>query len=194
MPRGVPPASRVKGKHPDRRRRAARKERKAGDCGQETNRRLAMSIYRVNGRQGPDVVIFNEVSKPSMTPDGLHAPELRIAEARVMAVLAAIVDYPNVPLGAPVSSKSPVAASPMADQVDQAGGDGKFEDDAEKAQAQYPADDGTDNGASQAGTHGSYEADRVGAGHDEPAKATDDEPHDGEADEITDNSQCRSPF
>ena len=42
-----------------------------------------------DARPAPDVVTFNEVTRPSMTR-GLHAPGLRFGDARVMAVLAAI--------------------------------------------------------------------------------------------------------
>lgn len=66
-------------------------------------------------------------------------------------------------------------APPLAHYVDQAGRDSKLEEYAEKAEAQYPAHYSPDDCPSQAHTQSRHETDPVGAGHYEPAEATDHE-------------------
>jgi hypothetical protein len=45
------------------------------------------------------VVTFNQVTGPSTTRDGLHAPGLRFGDARVMAVLSAILGFVHCLVG-----------------------------------------------------------------------------------------------
>jgi hypothetical protein len=47
----------------------------------------------------PDVVTFNAVTRPSVTPDGLHAPGLRFGDPRVMAVFSAILGFVHCLVG-----------------------------------------------------------------------------------------------
>jgi hypothetical protein len=47
----------------------------------------------------PDVVTFNQVTRPSTTDDGLHAPGLRFGDPRVMAVLSAILGFVHCLVG-----------------------------------------------------------------------------------------------
>jgi hypothetical protein len=47
----------------------------------------------------PDVVTFAQVTCPSATPDGLHAPGLRFGDKRVMAVMAAAVGFGHLIAG-----------------------------------------------------------------------------------------------
>src|SRR5207237_17059 len=49
-----------------------------------------------NTRRASDVVTCTEVTCPSDTPDGLHAPGLRFGDKRVMAVMAAIVGFTHL--------------------------------------------------------------------------------------------------
>ena len=46
-----------------------------------------------DAQPAPDVVTFSQVTRPSISDDGLYAAELRFGEARVMAVLAALVGF-----------------------------------------------------------------------------------------------------
>jgi len=41
----------------------------------------------------PDVATLNQVTRPSVTDDGQHAPALRFGDARVMALMAAIAGF-----------------------------------------------------------------------------------------------------
>jgi hypothetical protein len=52
-----------------------------------------------DARPAPDVATFNEVTRPSTTSDGLHAPGLRFGDARPMAVLAAILGFVHCLVG-----------------------------------------------------------------------------------------------
>jgi hypothetical protein len=45
------------------------------------------------------VVTFNQVTRPSTTPDGLHAPGLRFGDPRAMAVLSAILGFVHCLVG-----------------------------------------------------------------------------------------------
>ena len=45
------------------------------------------------------MVTFSEVTRPSTTEDGLYAPGLRFGEARVMALLAALVGFCHLVAG-----------------------------------------------------------------------------------------------
>jgi hypothetical protein len=58
--------------------------------GDSANRRLCDAEAQT-ARPAPDVVTLAHVTRPSTTPDGLHAPALCFGDPRVMALLAALV-------------------------------------------------------------------------------------------------------
>ncbi|MEB2364121.1 MAG: hypothetical protein OZ929_22510 [Bryobacterales bacterium] len=60
--------------------------------GESANRRLC-EAEAADAQPAPDVVTFSQVTRPSTTDDGLYAAGLRFGEARVMAVLAALVGF-----------------------------------------------------------------------------------------------------
>jgi hypothetical protein len=60
--------------------------------GEQANRRLC-DAQAVDARPAPDVVTLARVTRPSTTPDGLHAPSMRFGDPRVMAVLAALLGF-----------------------------------------------------------------------------------------------------
>jgi len=66
--------------------------------GQSANRRLC-DAEAADAQPAPDVATFAEVTRPSITKDGLYAPGLRFGDARVMAVFAALVGFCNVVVG-----------------------------------------------------------------------------------------------
>ena len=66
--------------------------------GDAANQRLC-DAQAQDARPAPDVVTFNEVTRPSTTPDGLHAPGLRFGDARVMAVLSAVLGFVHCLVG-----------------------------------------------------------------------------------------------
>jgi hypothetical protein len=60
--------------------------------GESTNRRLCDAEAQ-DAMPAPDVVTFQQVTRPSVDHDGLYAPGLRFGDPRVMAVLAALVGF-----------------------------------------------------------------------------------------------------
>jgi len=60
--------------------------------GEQANQRLC-DAQAADARPAPDVVTLNQVTRPSNTEDGQHAPALRFGDARVMALMAAIVGF-----------------------------------------------------------------------------------------------------
>jgi hypothetical protein len=66
--------------------------------GEAANQRL-LDAQASDARPAPGLVTFNEVTRPSTTSDGLHAPGLRFGDARVMAVLAAILGFVHCLVG-----------------------------------------------------------------------------------------------
>lgn len=66
--------------------------------GEAANQRLC-DAQAQDARPAPDVVTFNEVTGPSTTKDGLHAPGLRFGDARVMAVLSAVLGFVHCLVG-----------------------------------------------------------------------------------------------
>ena len=66
--------------------------------GESANQRLC-DAQAHDARPAPDVVTFNQVTRPSTTADGLHAPGLRFGDPRVMAVLSAIVGFVHTVVG-----------------------------------------------------------------------------------------------
>jgi hypothetical protein len=66
--------------------------------GEAANRRLC-DAQASDAVPAPDVVTFSQVTCPSVTPDGLHAPGLRFGDKRVMAVMSAIVGFGHLIAG-----------------------------------------------------------------------------------------------
>jgi hypothetical protein len=66
--------------------------------GQSANRRLC-DAESADAQPAPDVTTFAEVTRPSTTKDGLYAPGLRFGDARVMALLGALVGFRYVVVG-----------------------------------------------------------------------------------------------
>lgn len=66
--------------------------------GEHANQRLC-DAQAVDARPAPDVVTLTEVTRPSTTADGQHAPGLRFGDARVMALMAAIVGFAHLITG-----------------------------------------------------------------------------------------------
>jgi hypothetical protein len=60
--------------------------------GEHANQRLC-DAQASDAQPAPDVVTLTEVTRPSETEDGQHAPALRFGDARVMALMAAIVGF-----------------------------------------------------------------------------------------------------
>lgn len=60
--------------------------------GESANRHLC-EAEAADAQPAPDVVTFCQVTRPSQTTDGLYAPSLRFGDARVMAVLGAVVGF-----------------------------------------------------------------------------------------------------
>jgi hypothetical protein len=66
--------------------------------GEHANRRLC-DAQAIDARPAPDMVTLQQVTRPSTTPDGLHAPSMRSGDPRVMAVLAALVGFCHLLVG-----------------------------------------------------------------------------------------------
>src|SRR5207249_1398535 len=66
--------------------------------GDAANQRLC-DAQAQDARPAPDVVTFNQVTRPSVTEDGLHAPGLRFGDPRAMAVLSAILGFVHCLVG-----------------------------------------------------------------------------------------------
>jgi hypothetical protein len=66
--------------------------------GEHANQRLC-DAQAADARPAPDVVTLAQVTRPSTTDDGQHAPALRFGDARVMALMAAIVGFCHVLTG-----------------------------------------------------------------------------------------------
>jgi hypothetical protein len=60
--------------------------------GEHANQRLC-DAQASDAQPAPDVVTLAEVTRPSVTKDGQHALALRFGDARVMALMAAIVGF-----------------------------------------------------------------------------------------------------
>jgi hypothetical protein len=62
------------------------------DVGEHANQRLC-DAEAADALPAPDVATLNQVTRPSLTGDGQHAPALRFGDARVMALMAAITGF-----------------------------------------------------------------------------------------------------
>ena len=66
--------------------------------GESANRRLC-DAELADAQPAPDVATFDQVTRPSVTEDGLYAPGLRFGDPRVMAILASLVSFCHVVAG-----------------------------------------------------------------------------------------------
>ena len=66
--------------------------------GEQANQRLC-DAQAADARPAPDVATLTEVTRPSTTVDGQHAPALRFGDPRVMAAMAAIVGFTHLLTG-----------------------------------------------------------------------------------------------
>src|SRR5262249_29891144 len=66
--------------------------------GESANRRLC-DAEAADAQPAPDVATFSKVTRPSVTEYGLYAAGLRFGEARVMAVLSALVGFCHLVAG-----------------------------------------------------------------------------------------------
>jgi hypothetical protein len=62
------------------------------DVGDHANQRLC-DAEAADARPAPDVATLNQVTRPSLTSEGQHAPALRFGDARVMALMAALTRF-----------------------------------------------------------------------------------------------------
>jgi len=66
--------------------------------GDSANQRLC-DAQAADAAPAPDVVTLSQVTRPTKTSDGLHAPALSFGDPRVMALLAALVGFSHVLVG-----------------------------------------------------------------------------------------------
>jgi len=66
--------------------------------GEAANQRLC-DAQASDAQPAPDVVTLAEVTRPSVTSEGQHVPALRFGDARVMALMAAIVGFAHLITG-----------------------------------------------------------------------------------------------
>jgi hypothetical protein len=62
------------------------------EVGEHASQRLC-DAEAADAQPAPDVATLNQVTQPSLTGDGQHAPALRFGDARVMALMAAIAGF-----------------------------------------------------------------------------------------------------
>jgi hypothetical protein len=67
-------------------------------AGEHANQRLC-DAETADAQPAPDTVTFAEVTRPSTTAEGLHAPALCFGDPRVMAVLAAVLRFTHLIAG-----------------------------------------------------------------------------------------------
>ncbi len=67
-------------------------------AGEHANQRLC-DAEAADAQPAPDTVTFTQVTRPTTTDDGLHAPALRFGDPRVMAVLAATLRFTHLIAG-----------------------------------------------------------------------------------------------
>src|SRR5262245_61553453 len=63
--------------------------------GQQANQRLC-DAQAADARPAPDVATLTEVTRPSSTTDGQHAPALRFGDTRVMALMSAAAGFSHL--------------------------------------------------------------------------------------------------
>ena len=68
------------------------------EVGERANQRLC-DAQAADARPAPDVATLTEVTRPSTTDDGQHAPGLRFGDPRVMAAMSAIVGFSHLLTG-----------------------------------------------------------------------------------------------
>jgi hypothetical protein len=68
------------------------------DVGEHANQRLC-DAEAADALPAPDVATLNQVTRPSITGEGQHAPALRFGDARVMALMAAITGFCHLIIG-----------------------------------------------------------------------------------------------
>jgi hypothetical protein len=66
--------------------------------GDNANQRLC-DAEAADAMPAPDVATLNQVTRPSLTSDGQHAPALRFGDARAMALMAAITGFSHLIAG-----------------------------------------------------------------------------------------------
>jgi hypothetical protein len=66
--------------------------------GERANQRLC-DAQAADARPAPDVATLHQVTRPSVTNDGLRAPALRFGDPRVMALMAAIAGFRHLLAG-----------------------------------------------------------------------------------------------
>jgi len=62
------------------------------EVGEHASQRLC-DAEAADAQPAPDVATLNQVTQPSLTGDGQHAPALRFGDARAMALMAAIAGF-----------------------------------------------------------------------------------------------------
>ena len=67
-------------------------------AGEHANQRLR-DAEAADAQPAPETVTFAEVTRPTTTAEGLHAPALRFGDPRVMAVLAATLRFTHLIAG-----------------------------------------------------------------------------------------------
>lgn len=75
------------------------------DVGEHANQRLC-DAEAADACPAPDVATLNQVTRPSLTPEGQHAPALQSGDARVMALMAATAGFCHLITG--FDNRSPV--------------------------------------------------------------------------------------
>jgi hypothetical protein len=68
------------------------------DVGEHANQRLC-DAEAADAMPAPDVATLNQVTRPSATSQGQHAPALRFGDARVMALMAATTGFCHLVAG-----------------------------------------------------------------------------------------------
>ncbi len=66
--------------------------------GDNANQRLC-DAQAADAQPAPDVVTLNQVTRPSLTPDGQRTPALRFGDPRVTALMSAIVGFGHLVAG-----------------------------------------------------------------------------------------------
>jgi hypothetical protein len=79
-------------------------------AGEHANQRLC-DAETADAQPAPDTVTFAEVTLPTTTAEGLHAPALRFGDPRAMAVLAAVLRFTHLIAGFDNRSLTQLAAA-----------------------------------------------------------------------------------